>query len=53
VAAGVQEFAEARRGFRDCIRRSDADDVEAFAFAVGDEIRLRLGDVRDQKSRSA
>jgi hypothetical protein len=53
VAAVVQEFAEARCSFGNCIRGRDADDVETFAFAIGYEIRFRLSRIGDQKSRSA
>jgi hypothetical protein len=53
VAAFMQELAEARRRFRNRVRHSDADDIKTFALAVGDEVRFRLANVRDQKSRSA
>jgi hypothetical protein len=53
VAACGEEFAEMRRGVGDGVRRGDADDVETLAFAVRDEVRLRLAGVLDQKSRSA
>jgi hypothetical protein len=53
VAAGGEEFAEARRGFSHRIGRGNADDVEAVALAVGDDPGFRLVGVFDQKSRSA
>jgi hypothetical protein len=53
VLSGSEEFAEMGSGLGNRVRGGDADDVEAFALAVGDEEGLGLARVGDQKSRSA
>jgi hypothetical protein len=53
VAAFGEKRAQSFRSYGNSVRRRNADDIEAFALAVCDEESFRLGDVLDQKSRSA
>ena len=53
MAAFGDECGKPRRGFGNGIGRGDADDVEAFPPAVGDQSGSGGRRILDQKSRSA
>jgi hypothetical protein len=53
VIAGSEKIAEMGGGFGKDIRGGNADYLEAFALAVGDEKGFGLARIVDQKSRSA
>jgi len=53
VTTRGEELGEAGGGLGDRVRRGDADDVEAFALAIGNQEGFGRAGVLDQKSRSA